>query len=338
MLKKFSCIVIIFIILFSLYFSFKIGLYLRHQDNNKAQITYCSLNKEDNECFNKMFELLLPDLLLYDVKIDSKELELIRLDFSSRLTPLQTIKNSDILLGYGIDDDIEYESTYSMLFDKPAYCYDCGIRSINTTSPKTYFYSECIGTDKYILSSLGQVSSKKIHTYKQKYDELNLKDKKVFIKMDIAGAEVEVLPEILEYSDNITGMLIVMHFNSGKDLIDRFKIIKALNKDFILVSRNFLWVIGKSQKQLKTKYADMTMTDGVLSLTYINKNNVDDYKISWQQDALKYYANTKIHYIANYQKETYLKNNINITVTITEKLKQLAKKYGKFNLWNYNSL
>ena len=174
MKKKILVVIITSLIVLFLYFVLCISSYLYTQKQNEKYISQCS-QYENATCYNKMFELLIPKLLLKEIAINSKKPKLTKVDWQARYSVQRALDVSDLLLGYGIGNNAEYENHYSIFYNKPTYCYDCGIPFLRTDTPKVQFFSECIGTDDFVIE--GQISSEQIHTFKEKFEELDLKDK-----------------------------------------------------------------------------------------------------------------------------------------------------------------
>ena len=99
--------------------------------------------------------------------------------------------------------------------------------------------------------------------------------------MDIAGAEIEVLPEILKYADNLTGMSVVIRLENTDRLIKFRDILKQFDKDFILVARN--GIRDESVDSCKCGYVRNEFSNAI-SLTYINKKFADEVSLPLRQD------------------------------------------------------
>ncbi len=186
---------------------------------------------------------------------------------------------ADALMGYGIADDISFEEKFSDLYKKPSFGFDCGVTNINIKNKLCKFIPQCIGSDKTIYNS--QISSGKISSYFNQLKALNLETKKIFLKMDIEGAEYDAIKDILlQEPKNITGIVVEIHM-WNKDLVkEAIKTLEALNKDFVLVHVHVIKYCG-------TKYIKTSNITGIISnqieLSYINKNLLSKYKLSKSQ-------------------------------------------------------
>ena len=319
MKKKFLILFGLFILTF-VYFTYVLLEYLNVQKHNYSQIKFCSNEKQD--CFNKMFELILPELLIHKVKINSKTPELLRLDWSARLMSDYALSNADVLVSYGVGDDLTFENTYIKNMKKPVYAFDCGVTNPPYAENGCNFYSECIETDTFITEDKDNYKLKKVHTYKEMIDRLNLSDKKIFIKMDIIGAEKLAIPQILDFSDNITGMVICFYFSDTNKVIEAIPVLEKLNKKFVLISRisDSTWTCPIN---IKSKYFKGNSCNYLFALSYVNKNLVDKDEIPFQQKTTELYKHKSI---CDIKYRPIIDNDISSIVVIVEKLKRFKKQ------------
>ncbi|MBQ3565444.1 MAG: FkbM family methyltransferase [Alphaproteobacteria bacterium] len=229
--------------------------------------------------YQETFDKIALKLMIHDAKVKGNPLKLIRLGKNNDcgyVVPIEALEASDALLGYGIDNDISFEREFCQRFDKPSFGFDCGIPGIETGDNRCHFFSECIGTSDYIYS--WQTSSGHVSSFSDQLQRLKLTDKKVFIKMDIEGAEFEVLNGILDYSNNITGIVLELHI-SLKNAEKALDILSSLERNFVLIH---LHGNNVSLEYFKTKYAKNHIPFA-LELTYVNKNLLSSYEISDNQ-------------------------------------------------------
>ena len=274
--------IFLFCILYISYYCIDYFLYYKNSIKNiksceQSQDDYWDEKCEKDSCYIKMYNLLLPKLLTYSAKINSQPIKT-RMYYPCYVLSDIALEKADALIGYGVFFDALAEEQFVYEYDKPAYAFDCGIPFFKTRHKKCIFESSCIGTDDFILKEENQNSSGNIHSFGQKLKELGFENKKVFIKMDIAGAETEVLPDILKYSDNITGMSITFRLTDTKKIIKSFDILDSINEDFILIARANHF--SENHKEKKSKYLNGEIP-AVIVLSYINKNLIDEYSLNW---------------------------------------------------------
>ncbi len=298
---------------------------LSHKDEIIRNCQFCTSNK-NKECMGKTFTLLLPELLINKAEANGKKLKFWVYDWRVRFGAEIAAEYASVLISYGIFEDIAFEKAYVSTFHPPGYMFDCGIeKSPESYFPGLTFASECIGTDKYLINN--QKSSTIIHNFGDKLKELGLENKKIFLKMDIAGAEIDVLPDILKYSDNITGMNLALHIDNPQRIIQFINIMKEVNKKFVLVGRHPLSEEIRQQSFMYSKYYSGNIRDYTLELSYINKNLVSRYYISLVQDSKRLFKIGKDYeYAKDVEKRIITYNNISYVVTLTELLKQKIHK------------
>ena len=224
---------------------------------------------------------LVSNLKTYQVFDENGEVPLIRLGRNGDggyLVAKTAIEKADALLGYGIQDDISFEEDFSNKYKKPSYGYDCSTKEIKINNPLTHFISECIGTDKFLY---GSNNSMLVSSFSEQMKKLNLTDKNVFIKLDIEGAEYDSFSEILNHSDNITGIAMELHIvDEINDSFSRaLKLLKEINNKFYLINvhgNNCHWETFTA-KNLSGR------APRLLELAFINKNLVTKAQIDKNQ-------------------------------------------------------
>lgn len=191
---------------------------------------------------------------------------------------VKAFRQADVLLGYGINDDNSFEDQFSLIYNKPSYGFDCGIYQINSESKLFTLVSECIGSDAFLYNKSS--GNNKVASFNKQLDSLNLRGKKLFIKMDIEGAEYDAFPEIIDYKNNITGIALEIHFANPKTTQNALNLLKRLDKDFVLIH-----VHGNNcctETGFKT-INSIGIIPNVIELSYINKALVTDYTLSGDQ-------------------------------------------------------
>ncbi len=150
-------------------------------------------------------------------------------------------------------------------------------------------------------------------------EKMKLDDKKVYLKIDIAGAELEVIPDIIKYHKNLTGINLVIKYDNSDEIIKVEKLLREVEKNFILVARNEL----PGKQYCNCNYKNNYLS-GVVSLTYINKEYADEKNIPFKQN-----YNEKKEYKQLYKLGDYMtKFDVNWILILSEKIKLL---FGKIN-------
>lgn len=187
----------------------------------------------------------------------------------------KALLNADTLLGYGINDDNSFEDQFSQIYHKPSYGFDCGIKGINSNSPLFVFINECIASDSFLNDQ--RTSNQKTSSFSQQLEKLHLKDKNIFLKMDIEGAEYMAFPDILQYSKQITGIAIEIHFNNLETTKQALYLLRKLEKDFILIH------IHGNNHAMKHGFStpnSIGIIPHVIELSYINKALITKHHVA----------------------------------------------------------
>ncbi|MFZ4076809.1 MAG: hypothetical protein ACOYKA_02375 [Legionellaceae bacterium] len=225
-------------------------------------------------------EQLIPFLRVYSAADEAGLLALKRHGHAhdgGYVVPIKAIETADLMMGYGIADDASFEEEFSTHYHKPSYGFDCGVDHINSQNKLFSFVNECIGNDSFLYRS--QHSSKKITSYSEQRAALHLNGKKIFMKMDIEGAEYEALKDVLKQPSEITGLVLEIHFYNRKMIEQAIQLLSSLDQHFLL-----LHVHGNNYTRhyFSSKSASGQVPQ-VLELTYINKALVTEYHLSSNQ-------------------------------------------------------
>lgn len=220
-------------------------------------------------------------LVVYEAEDNNGPLHLLRLgnDYDGGyVVPEVACNKADVLFGYGIADDISFEESFATRYKKQSYGFDCGISSVVSQNQDVTFVNQCIGSDRFLYDK--NSSSKSISSFSEQVNKLGLQDKKIFIKMDIEGAEYEAFDDILKASSDVTGIVLEIHFIREGEILKAIKLLSDLNKDFLL-----LHVHGNNYEMYRSFSASNVkgLVPKVLELTYINKALVTRFKVSNNQ-------------------------------------------------------
>lgn len=250
-----------------------------------TSISFSAVNVDQNaagknKTVQQLFEDLVLKLKVYAVFDQNGPIQLIRhgrAGDGGYLVSRVAFEKADVLLGYGIADDISFEETFSTLYQKPSFGFDCGVESILVNNKLCTFISECIANDSSVYAH--QKSSGKFSTFPDQLKKLSLQNKKLFIKMDIESAEYVAFEGIQEFFQNITGIVLEIHFAHDNQIVLANILLEKLLKDFYLVH---LHANNCSLVTFQTKYSKGNIPR-VLELTFINKNLVTNAVIAENQ-------------------------------------------------------
>jgi len=324
--------IFILIVFITIILSVNIFNYFRIQKANEKYIDICKekienysdsiepakdLNNEftgvindPESCYCKMYTRILPRLLVYKVKHNNKELEFIRPSRGTYIVPTIMLEKADAFISYGKTDNIDFEYVISELYKKNLYLYDCNLREINQKNKYLFFKNEYIELNNY---------SSRINTFGEILKELKLENKKIFLKMDIKEADLDKIQDIVKYHENLTGMSFMVRFYDSDNIIKYEKLLREIEKNFILIVRNEL--PDKKYCNCNYKNQNLALT---ISLTYINKEYADEKYIPFKQS-----YNEKRNYKQLYKLGNYIpKFEINWILILSEKIKLLFEKYN----------
>ncbi|APF04643.1 hypothetical protein D7216_08110 [Legionella pneumophila] len=234
-----------------------------------------------NSLLAPIHENLVELLKVYSARDENGPLELVRHgkeNDGGYVAAVKAFKQADVLLGYGIHKDNSFEDQFSLIYNKPSYGFDCGIEQVASKSKLFTLVKECIVSDAFLYNPAN--TNHKVTSFVEQLDNLNIKDKKLFIKMDIEGAEYDAFSGIMKHKDNITGIALEIHFNDARSTQNAITLLEQLEKHFVLIhvhGNNYAAATGFSTtKSLGT-------IPNVIELSYINKALVKNYNLSENQ-------------------------------------------------------
>lgn len=222
----------------------------------------------ENFLYLPLNETLVSYLKVYDVRDENGSLELIRHgkdNDGGYIVATKSFTEAEALLGYGIADDNSFEDDFSLKYNKPSFGFDCGVSESKGKSEKFTFVRECIASDQFIYQNYN--SNQNVNSFSNQINKLKLENKKLFVKMDIEGAEYEAFTDIFKYSKNITGIALEIHLSDGVSRQKAVDLLKKLSDDFILIH-----VHGNNCcKPSFTTINSLGAIPDVLELSFINK-------------------------------------------------------------------
>ncbi len=162
-----------------------------------------------------------------------------------------SLKNAEILISFGIEDNWQFEKEFQIINSKTKIkCYDDKL--ILRFLVKKFFteiiffpYYLRFNFIKYFLSIIDFIRIKnRINFFQKKifYGDLekiiiNAESNNIFLKIDIEGSEYRILEEIILNQDKIIGLVIEFHdFDYHKNEI--YKFCKKLNLSLIHIHPN----------------------------------------------------------------------------------------------------
>lgn len=316
MKKKVILSFLIIILVAISYVTFTLAEYMNTQKTNEKMVEYCSqTNTED--CYKRMFERLLPNLLINNIKKDGKELSLSKVDKSPTWVPFLAYSEADAFIRF-FDFSLHYPIGHNFYETKLREKY--GFQTIEIA-----YWTDFDKGDAY--STLFQI-----------LDDYKKKNKKLFLKIDVSTLNIDFAEKLIEYKDVLTGLLFYVHMEKASDVIVIKNILDSLSESFILTSRNSDYGDGdalfinprntyKLKKDVSTKYYDGFLYDNTMILSLINKKLIDSSSIYLKQNTDVLYTGEKV----KGHREIYKtpKSDIHWAVTVTEIVKQKYKRWIK---------
>lgn len=189
--------------------------------------------------------------------------------------PELAIKKAEVVIGYGISDDISFEESATAIYGKPSYGFDCTSSLVQINQPNCYFIPSCI-VSKHLEQNFDHSGS-----FDQHLEMIGAKEKKVFVKMDIEGNEYETVPDILDQASNVTGIVLEVHFIEQNQVAQLLSLLERLDENFLLVHLHANNCCGLTYS-ITTSNSKGSIPR-ILELTYINKNLISHYEVSPNQ-------------------------------------------------------
>ena len=209
----------------------------------------------------------------YDVNGSVQLRRIGRANDGGYLIPELAMQKTDVVIGYGIANDISFEDSATAIYGKPSYGFDCTCPAIQPRQKECHFIPSCIASKESSNPIPGYAS------FDQHLGMVGAAGKKLFIKMDIEGSEYDTMPDILRHASAITGIVLEIHFMESGQIAQALRLLQMLDQDFLLVH-----VHGNNN--CKDNFISANSRGNiprVLELTYINRNLVQYFEISPDQ-------------------------------------------------------
>lgn len=204
---------------------------------------------------------LLEQLTPYDAKGFEKKIRLGNLGDGGYVVPYEILYLIDAAYSYGVENNVNFEKDLIKIKDIPVRLYDYSIDDLPEKNKNFFFKKEGVATKK----------KRVFDTFENHLKENNETGKKVLLKLDIEGAEWEVLNKILGGpSENIVAIVLELHrLQRYEKMIRYIKILKKINSKFTLVhlhgnNNSKLFVFGNKK------------IPSTLELTFINNNLINE--------------------------------------------------------------
>ena len=222
---------------------------------------------------------LLKELTPYDVKGFEEKTRLGNLFDGGYVVPLKILSLIDVVYTYGVADDTSFEEDLVKHADINVRLYDHTINGLPVENGRFFFKKQGIAERKY----------GNFDTFKNNLKENNDIGRKIILKLDVEGAEWQVLENILdESSKDIVAIVLEIHkLYRYEKIMSYIKLFKKINSKFTLVHLH-----GNNICSLVT-FGNKKLSD-VLELTLINNNLIGEKVImSHSLPSEKDYPNAK---------------------------------------------
>jgi hypothetical protein len=172
------------------------------------------------------------------------------------LVGINTIKQSKVLISYGINDDWSFEKKFYkinnkikiMTFDNKLNFFFLLKKLLNNffkiflPSYKSFFFRSVLNIFDYFFFIKNKHEQKKIIIG----DTLKIikKNSLIFFKIDIEGSEYQVLDELIKIKNKITGIVIEFHYPE-KNLQKIKSFIRKINLKLTHIHGNNFWGINR---------------------------------------------------------------------------------------------
>ena len=176
----------------------------------------------------------------------------------------KSIKKSNLLLSFGVGDNWSFEREFKKFKGVKIICFDNSvniifwikrlIKDILNFKLKENYFNQISNFFRYfefllffskknnflIKKNITKNLNNKKRSYKfESADNIldKLRNKKVFLKVDIEGSEYEILNSVIKFQNNLTGLVIEFH-NCYKNKSQIIKFIRSFKLDLVHIHVN----------------------------------------------------------------------------------------------------
>jgi hypothetical protein len=224
-------------------------------------------------------------LKIYDVYDNNGLMNLVRVGTHAEggfFLPEKVLEISDAVIGYEVKEKFSFEITYENMTHKPSFifaCDECRVIDVKTNQTVENFVPECHGTFDFLPQRGAAKDDEIITSFQEQIEGLNLQNKKLVIKSDIEGAEMNDLSDVLDHSSSIVALAVSMHFNQDDQFLKALKLMKQIDQNFILVH---LFNVNCLRKTFTSKNI-IGEASRVMALSYVHRDLVSFNQLAVDQ-------------------------------------------------------
>lgn len=145
-----------------------------------------------------------------------------------------SMKDAEALFGYGINTDSSFEDLFAKTYKVPVHAFDGGVDGSGFVGPGVTFHQECIGTADTLYEKK-DAASYVVTDFGLHLTRAGIEGKPVAIKMDIEGAEFDAFDCILPHIDNVSTVLMELHFSKDLEIPKALRLLRKLKETHVLL-------------------------------------------------------------------------------------------------------
>jgi len=228
---------------------------------------------------------LLEQLTPYAVNGFKEKIRLGNLYDGGYVIPAKILKLADVVYSYGIDYHIDFEEDLIKRRNIPVRLYDHTVSGLPVENKSFFFKKQGIGKKAH-----GNFS-----TFKKHLEENGDTNKKIILKLDVEGAEWDVMDQIIkESSKNILAIILEVHrLYRYEKMLKYVKVFKKINSKFTLVhlhgnNNSGLFVFGRKKisSTLETTFINNDLLARKTILKHSLPSEIDYPNISDKKDII----------------------------------------------------